>query len=92
MFIGEERGRQVAKWGGDSISPVGRGRLPWRSGCGGHQGEGIQLETPQGGGKGSGWHCHATSYQEGSAQPQEMAAPQGVRMENRWPEVWESLQ
>lgn len=52
MFIREERGRQVAKWGGGSISPVGRGWVTWSSGCGGHQGEGSQLETPQGGGGG----------------------------------------
>lgn len=58
-----------------------RGRDPARDPTGGW-----------GGGKDSGWHCHATSYQEGSAQPQEMAAPQGVGTENRWPEAWESLQ
>ena len=29
-------------------------------------------------GKSAEWHCNATNYQEGSAQFQEMAAPQGV--------------
>lgn len=40
----------------------------------------IQLETPSmGGGEESPrWHCNATSYQEGSAQPQKMSVPWGV--------------
>lgn len=44
------------------------------------QGEMIQLETPSmGGGEESPlWHCNATSYQEGSAQPQKMSVPWGV--------------
>ena len=62
------------------------------SGCGARQGEGLQPETPWegSGGESFGWYRNATSYQEGSAQPQEMAAPQGVKLENRWPEVGES--
>lgn len=88
------RGRQPSLGGGGgSISPGGRGWRPGAvSGCGPRQGEGLQPETPWegAGGESSGWYCNATSYQEGSAQPQEMAAPQGVTLENRWPEVWES--
>lgn len=85
------RGRQLSRAGG-SISPGARGWLPWSSQWlwGSPRGRAPDRDPMGGvGGESFGWYCNATSYQEGSAQPQEMAAPQGVKLENRCPEVWE---
>lgn len=70
-----------------AASLVRREWLLWSRGCGPAKVEMIPLETPlHGGGRAGGrgekarWHCNATSYQEGSAQPQKMSVPQGVEM------------
>lgn len=94
MLIGQGKGRKAAQWGRLLHSPVGSGELPWSSGYEGDREEGIQLERDphRVGKKSSGWHCNAIHNQEGSAQQQEMSAPQGVGSENHWPEVWDALQ
>lgn len=75
-FSSGERGAALDQWPWEWL----RGRDPPRE------------RPPPERGKSSGWHCNAIHIQEGSAQPQEKSAPQGVGRENHWPEVWDALQ
>lgn len=54
-------------WTSQGGNDPARDAPPWGGGAGGR-------------GEKARWHCNATSYQEGSAQPQKMSVPQGVEM------------